>query len=296
MWENKVMTFRITHRTTYRYSEPVTVSQHASRMAPRCTPHQQARDFKLQIKPVPSLQSTRRDYFGNSVCVFSVQGLHKELDVTATSTVETKAQPKLDLAKSPTFGVVRGMFLDPVSPDLCEAYQFVFDSPQVRCHPDYAAYAQASFAADKPMLEGVRDLTHRIHEDFKFDPTATTVATPLDEVWAKRHGVCQDFAHMAIACLRSIGLPASYVSGYLRTVPPPGKPRLVGADQSHAWFSVYCPTVGWVDFDPTNDCLVGEDHPVVAIGRDYSDVSPLVGILTGGGEHQVLVGVDVEPI
>ena len=290
------MNFRITHRTTYRYSEPVTVSQHAARMAPRGTPTQAHRDFKLEIKPAPSLQSTRTDYFGNSVCVFSVQGLHRELTVTATSVVQTQQPAKLNLAISSPFSQVTKLFVDPVSPKLCEAYQFVFDSPQVRCHPDYAAYAMSSFTPDTPLLAGVRDLTHRIHTDFKFDPTATTVATPLHEVWTKRHGVCQDFAHMAIACLRSIGLPARYVSGYLRTAPPPGKARLIGADQSHAWFSVYCPTIGWVDFDPTNDCLVGEDHPVVAFGRDFNDVSPLVGILTGGGHHKVIVGVDVEPI
>jgi len=290
------MTFRITHRTTYRYAESVTVSQHAARMAPRTTAHQQGSEFKLQIKPAPALKSEHTDYFGNSMCVFSVQGLHRDLEVTATSVVRTTKPEAIILAVSPGYAKVRALFRDPVSPDLCEPYQFVFDSPQVQCHADYAAYALASFTAETPVLAGVRDLTHRIHADFKFDPTATTVATPLEEVWTKRRGVCQDFAHLAIACLRSIGLPARYVSGYLRTVPPPGKPRLVGADQSHAWFSVYCPTVGWVDFDPTNDCIVGEDHPMVAYGRDYSDVSPLVGIITGGGEHKVIVGVDVEPI
>ncbi len=289
------MTYRITHRTTYRYSEAVTVSQHAARMMPRSTAHQRTSDFRLQIKPAPSLQSTHFDYFGNSVCVFSVQGLHKELEIIATSTVETKSKAALNLSASPTCASVRKMFVDPVSPDLSAPYQFTFDSPQVRCHPEYAAYALSSLNADTPLLAGVRDLTRRIHRDFKFDATATTVATPLHEVWSKRHGVCQDFAHMAIACLRSCGVPASYVSGYLRTVPPPGKPRLVGADQSHAWFSVFCPTIGWVDFDPTNDCLVGEDHPTVGYGRDYSDVSPLSGILTGGGHHEIIVGVDVEP-
>jgi transglutaminase-like putative cysteine protease len=291
------MTFRITHRTTYRYADSVTVSQHAARMEPRVTDHQRRDRFKLQIKPAPALQSEHDDYFGNRVCVFSVQGLHRELEVTATSTVHTMPPAKIDLNASLPFARVREMFRDPVSPELCGPYQFVFDSPQVRCNPDYAYYALASFTPDTPMLAGVRDFTHRLHQDFKFDPTATTVATPLDEVWKKRRGVCQDFAHMAIACLRSIGLPARYVSGYLRTLPPPGKPRLVGADQSHAWFSVYCPAMQrWIDFDPTNDCLAGEDHPVVAFGRDFSDVSPLIGIITGGGEHQVIVGVDVEPV
>lgn len=290
------MKFRITHRTTYRYAEAVTVSQHAARMTPHSGTRQQCSEVTFTIHPKPTLQSERIDYFGNHVCVFSVQGLHRDLEVTARSIVNTAARAEFDLALSMPFAAVRKQFLDPVAPSLCEPYQFVFDSPQVQCRPEYAAYGQESFTDTTPLLVGVRDLTRRIHKDFKFDPTATTVATPLHEVWKNRRGVCQDFAHLSIAILRSLGVPARYVSGYLRTVPPPGKPRLVGADQSHAWFSVYCPDVGWVDFDPTNDCVVGEDHPVVAIGRDYSDVSPLVGIITGGGQHEVIVGVDVEPL
>lgn len=290
------MNYRITHRTTYEYSEAVTVSHHAARMAPRATAHQASEGFHLRIHPTPAVQTTRTDYFGNSVCVFSIQGLHQKLDVTVTSTVQIKLPPALDLILSPGYEEVRRLFLEPVSPQLCEAYQFVFDSLLVEARPEYAAYAMESFTPATPVLQGVRDLTRRIHRDFKFDAKATTVATPLAEVWANKHGVCQDFAHMAIACLRSIGLPARYVSGYLRTKPPPGKPRLIGADQSHAWFAAYCPTTGWVDFDPTNDCLPGEEHPVVAFGRDFSDVSPLTGILTGGGKHVVRVGVDVEEV
>ncbi len=290
------MNYRIVHRTTYRYSEPVTVSHHAARMAPRSTTHQQCSDFKLSIKPAPAVQSTRTDYFGNSVCVFSVQGLHRELEVTATSLVKVAPPEELLFAASPSYAEVRKLYLDPVSPSLCEPYQFVFDSPHVQVRPEYADYALASFTEDTPVLSGARDLTHRLFMDFKFDPTATTVATPLDEVWRERRGVCQDFAHLAIACLRSIGLPARYVSGYLRTKPPEGQVRLIGSDQSHAWFSLHCPGAGWVDFDPTNDTVPGEEHPVVAFGRDFSDVSPLVGLLTGGGNHEIEVGVDVEEI
>lgn len=290
------MKFRITHRTTYIYAEAVTVSQHAARMTPRSGPRQQCSNVSFTIRPAPALQSTRTDYFGNQVCVFSVQGLHRELEVTARSVVDTSPREELNLALSPSFAQVRKQFLDPVDPSLCEPYQHVFDSSQVQCRPEYAAYGQQSFTDETPLLMGVRDLTRRLHKDFKFDPTATTVATPLEEVWQAKRGVCQDFAHLAIGILRSLGLPTRYVSGYLRTIPPPGKPRLVGADHSHAWFSIFCPGVGWVDFDPTNDCIVGEDHPVVAVGRDYSDVSPLVGILTGGGQHEVIVGVDVEPL
>jgi transglutaminase-like putative cysteine protease len=290
------MTYRIVHRTTYRYSEPVTVSQHTARMQPLTTAHQHSTDFKLSIKPAPALRTTRTDYFGNSVCMFSVQGLHKELEVIATSTVSIRRPEELLIAASPTYAQVRKLYVDPVSPALCDSYQFIFNSPHVQVRQDYADYAMASFTADTPVLAGTRDLIHRIHKDFKFDPAATTVATPLEEVWTKRRGVCQDFAHLGIACLRSIGLPARYVSGYLRTKPPAGQPRLVGADQSHAWFSMHCPEVGWVDFDPTNDTIPGEEHPVVAVGRDFSDVSPLVGLLTGGGKHVVYVGVDVEEV
>ncbi|MFM2294206.1 MAG: hypothetical protein RLZZ350_619, partial [Verrucomicrobiota bacterium] len=146
------------------------------------------------------------------------------------------------------------------------------------------------------LIAGARDLTKRIFSDFKFDPKATTVATPLEEVWEKRRGVCQDFAHLGIACLRSLGLPARYVSGYLRTRPPEGKPRLVGADASHAWFSIFSPGNGWVDFDPTNNCEPAEEHITVALGRDFGDVSPVAGILTGGGDHDVKVSVDVSEV
>jgi transglutaminase-like putative cysteine protease len=290
------MKFRITHKTIYRYAETVTYSQHAARMIPRNSRRQRSSETSFTISPTPTLQSTRTDYYGNEVCVFSLQALHTELAVTAKSIVETSPREEFDLALSPEYGVVRKQFLDPVAPALCESYHYVFDSPFVPCGADYADYGKQSLGKDTPLLVGVRDLTQRIHKDFKFDPAATTVATPLEEVWAKRRGVCQDFAHLSIGILRSLGIPARYVSGYLRTVPPPGQKRLVGADQSHAWFSVYCPSVGWVDLDPTNNCVVGEDHPVVAVGRDFSDVSPLVGILTGGGEHKVIVGVDVEPM
>jgi transglutaminase-like putative cysteine protease len=200
------------------------------------------------------------------------------------------------LEASPPWEKVAEMFRDPVSPEVAEAYQFVFDSPLLQAAPALAEYARSSFAPGTPLLVGVRDLTARIHRDFRFDPDATTVSTPLEEVFEKRHGVCQDFAHLGIACIRSLGLAARYVSGYLRTEPPPGKPRLVGVDYSHAWFSVFCPGVGFVDFDPTNDLLPADRHLTAAIGRDFSEVSPLAGIVTGGGEHTLEVAVNVEAI
>ena len=179
---------------------------------------------------------------------------------------------------------------------MVDPYQFVFDSPMLCASPILADYARESFPKGKPLLVGASHLTRRIFDDFDYDPVATDIATPLEEVIEKRAGVCQDFAHIAIAMLRSLGLSARYVSGYLRTHPAPGRSRLIGADASHAWFSVYCPSTGWVDFDPTNNLRPTHEHITVALGRDFSDVSPVSGIITGGGEHKVEVSVDVAEV
>jgi transglutaminase-like putative cysteine protease len=290
------MNYRITHRTVYDYPEPVTVSHHAARVKPRPNDVQGRSDFALHITPEPAAKTTRTDYFGNRVCFFSIQQLHKRLEITAVSRVSVGRTALPSFPDSPDWSNVAAMFHDPVSPEVVEPYQFCFNSPLVQASPELADYARHSFTQATPLLVGVQDLNRRIHDDFKYDPVATTVATPLAEVLANRRGVCQDFAHIAIACLRSLGLPARYVSGYLRTHPTPGKPRLAGADASHAWFSAFCPTVGWVDFDPTNNLLPGEEHITVAYGRDFSDVSPITGILVGGGSHQVKVSVDVQEI
>jgi transglutaminase-like putative cysteine protease len=287
------MTYQILHRTLYEYAAPVTVSHHVARLEPRPTAAQEREQFSLKIFPEPTLRKTRPDYFDNRLCFFSIQELHNRLEIIAHSRVTVKT-PRSPAAECSTpWGEIAGMFRDPVSPEVVEPYQFIFDSPQARASFDFADYARESFQKETPLIEGVRDLTKRIYTDFKYDPKATTVATPLDEVWEKRRGVCQDFAHMAIACLRSLGLPARYVSGYLRTRPPEGKPRLVGADASHAWFAIFCPGVGWVDFDPTNNVQPAQEHITVAVGRDFADVSPVAGVITGGGAHQVKVSVDV---
>jgi transglutaminase-like putative cysteine protease len=289
------MNYRVTHTTTYDYSEPVTVSHHVARLQPRSTPAQRARDFQLAVAPEPSVRTPHIDYFGNHVCFFSIEQLHTRLEVTASSIVEVTAEPLQALDVSPAWEDVAAMFRDPVSPAVADGYQFVFGSPLLDALPALRDYAQPSFPTGTPLLVGARNLTARIHRDFKFDPTATTVSTPLQEVFEKRSGVCQDFAHLAIACVRSLGLAARYVSGYLRTDPPPGKPRLIGADHSHAWFSIYCPHLGFVDFDPTNDCVPAERHVTAAFGRDFSEVSPLAGVVTGGGKHTLKVAVNVEP-
>ncbi|HEX7653240.1 MAG TPA: transglutaminase family protein [Verrucomicrobiae bacterium] len=290
------MKYRITHRTLYEYTAPVSVSQHVARLTPRETATQGCQEFSLTIAPQPSLRKVRTDYFGNELCFFSIQQQHQRLEILTRSLVQVAPPEKRLLENSPAWESVARLFRDPVSPEVVDPYEFVFDSPQIRVYQELAAYAQTAFTPGTPILVGARLLTSRIFKDFKYDPKATTVATPLEEVWHKRRGVCQDFAHLGIACLRSLGLPARYVSGYLRTRPPEGKPRLVGADASHAWFSVYCPKFGWIDFDPTNDCLPAAEHITVAHGRDFGDVSPVAGILTGGGSHEVKVSVDVEPL
>jgi transglutaminase-like putative cysteine protease len=290
------MDYRIIHRTTYEYTEPVSVSHHAACLEPRATDAQQCTSFGLEISPTPDVTKVRTDYFGNRLCMFSVQALHQRLRVTARSQVSVIPRTPPVPALSPVWQEVQTRFRDPVSPKDVDPYEFCLDSPLLVSAPFLADYARLSFPDFTPLLVGARHLTERIYRDFKYDPKATSVATPLAKVWEKKRGVCQDFAHLAIAGLRSLGLSARYVSGYLRTHPPAGKPRLIGADASHAWFSVYCPHNGWVDFDPTNNVLPGDEHITVAVGRDFSDVSPLSGILTGGGEHELKVSVDVEPL
>lgn len=290
------MTYNILHRTIYEYTAPVTVSHHVARLEPRATTAQEREQFSLKIFPEPSLRKNRPDYFGNRLCFFSIQEIHSRLEIIAHSRVTVNANSTKTPEPSTPWEEVAEMFRDPVSPEVVQPYQFIFDSPQACASFELADYARESFSRETPLLTGVRHLTTRIFEDFKYDPKATTVATPLEEVWTKRRGVCQDFAHLGIASLRSLGLPARYVSGYLRTRPPEGKERLVGADASHAWFAVFCPGVGWVDFDPTNNVQPGEEHISVATGRDFADVSPVAGIITGGGAHQVKVSVDVMPL
>src|SRR5665213_3802030 len=290
------MNYHITHRTLYEYAAPVSVSHHVARLEPLATSTQSRESFSLQIFPEPSLRKARTDYFGNQLCFFAIQVIHSKLEIITHSRVNVRAEKPAHNESTASWESVAEMFRDPVSPEVVEPYQFVFASPQVRASQELSDYARESFSKETPLVAGARDLTRRIFEDFKFDPKATTVATPLEEVWKKRRGVCQDFAHLGIACLRSLGLPARYVSGYMRTRPPAGKLRAVGADASHAWFSIFCPGTGWLDFDPTNNVRPAEEHIIVAHGRDFGDVSPVAGILTGGGDHAVKVSVDVEPL
>lgn len=287
------MNYEVVHRTSYEYTAPVSVSYHVARLDPRETTTQKCQSSTVEIFPEPTVRGARSDYFGNRLCFFTLQEVHDRLDVVARSRVGVELTPAPVTEDSPPWDRVAELFCDPVSPDVVVPYQFVFDSPHVHASRELADYAQESFARGVPILAAAGNLMRRIHADFRYDPKATTVATPLEEVVANRRGICQDFAHLAIGCLRSLGLPARYVSGYLHTHPGKGQQRLVGADASHAWFSVFSPGTGWVDFDPTNNLLPADEHITVAVGRDYSDVSPVAGVLTGGGEHTVQVSVDV---
>jgi transglutaminase-like putative cysteine protease len=283
----------VLHRTAYVYAEPVSTSHHEAHLGPRDDERQRTTHFDVAISPTPLPSRSRLDYFGNRTLNFSFGEPHRTLEVVAQTSVTIAARPPVDLAASPTCEVVRAAVRRPRRRDLLDACAMVFDSPHVAAGEALAAYARPSFTPGRPVLEATRELVHRIYIDFTYDPQATTIATPLAEVLEKRRGVCQDFAHLAIGCLRSLKLPARYVSGYLLTHPPPGKPKRVGSDASHAWFSVFVPDAGWLDFDPTNDLIPSDEHVSIAVGRDYGDVTPLRGVIQGGGSHEVQVQVDV---
>ena len=290
------MKFRVSHTTLYEYAAPVTVSHHTARLHPRYDARQECHSFALQIMPHPALRTARDDFFGNSVSAFSIQEIHSRLEITATSEVEVLKATPPSLENSPPWEEVAKLFRETAPVELLDAYQFIFESPNIRCSPELAEFARPCFETSRPVLEGARELTRLIHHEFKYDSKATTVSTPLEEVMTNRRGVCQDFAHIAIAGLRSLGLPARYVSGYVRTHPAEGEQRLLGADASHAWFSVFAPGVGWVDFDPTNNVMPSVEHITLGYGRDFSDISPVSGMIVGGGEHVAKVAVEVKPV
>ncbi|MDX2167920.1 MAG: transglutaminase family protein [Deltaproteobacteria bacterium] len=287
------MRYRVVHTTRYAYGAPVVLAHNEARLQPRATARQACALSQVTIDPLPAVVATREDFFGNRVLYFALQDAHDRLVVTASSEVEVAAPAPVALDAGPSWEAARARLASPDEAEARAARQFVLDSPCAAAGADVRAYAEPSFVAERPLLAAVADLSARIHRDFRFDPESTTVATPVSEVLAQRHGVCQDFAHLAIACLRAMGLPARYVSGYLETLPPPGQPRLQGADVSHAWFAVHAPGIGWVDFDPTNDLLPDERHVTTAWGRDYADVTPLKGVIFGGGAHTLEVAVDM---
>jgi transglutaminase-like putative cysteine protease len=285
------MRYRVTHTTKYVYSERVSVCHNKLHLAPRKLTNQSVSDFKLLISPEPSEVWQHVDYFGNQVDYFSLQDPHRSLSVTAVSQIVMS--PLATPLGSPSWEQVRSE-MQLTASQVPNAYYYAFPSTLVPTSSEFRAFASQSFTNARPIIESSMDLTRRIFEEFEFNPQATTVSTPVDEVLRKRAGVCQDFAHLQLACLRSIGLAARYVSGYLRTLPPPGKARLIGADASHAWISLFCGAeIGWIDFDPTNNTIPETDHITVGWGRDYSDVCPIQGVFIGGGQHAMHVSVDV---
>ena len=290
------MLYKIKHRTTYKYVSPVSVGNHVACLKPRSYLQNQLVQNVMRISPSPMTFTERTDYFGNVLWFFTVQEPHKQLVVESMSEVLRTPGQTLDRQASLPWEESTVLLAKDHTPEGLDAYQYQFESPRVRIHPDFAAYALESFTPARTMLDGLTELTSRIHKDFRFDSRVTTVRTTTEEVFKKRGGVCQDFAHVQIACLRSIKIAARYVSGYLRTYPPAGRPRLIGADASHAWVSAYCRGAGWLDMDPTNDVSPTDGHVTVAWGRDYGDVSPLRGLILGGGAHNLQVEVDMEPL
>jgi transglutaminase-like putative cysteine protease len=290
------MKYRITHLTTYSGTEPISVGHNQAWLRPRDLPGQSCDAFRLQISPEPSVLSLREDSFGNKVATFSFNEGYSLLKVEAQSSVTVKPGLESLPVTEPWENVVEQVQRHACEEDF-QALQFIYDSPLAPAFLAARAYGEVSFVAGRPIGEAAADLMSRIKQEFLFDPHATTVSTPVTQVLDQKKGVCQDFAHVMISILRSLGVAARYVSGYIRTYPKPGQPRLVGADASHAWVGVYCgPAIGWLDFDPTNDLLVGDEHITVAWGRDYSDIPPLRGVFIGGGQPHLHVSVDVEPV
>jgi transglutaminase-like putative cysteine protease len=279
-----------THITRYWYSDPVSTCHTEVHLAPRPRPNQTLLEHSLTVSPAPDSVASREDYFGNEVSAFSIHEPHRELIVTARSQAELTplSPPNLDL--SPPWEQVHKDAVARETPAAFEAGQFVFESPLIQIAAPFAEYAQESFGPGRRFLDGVNDLSQRIFADFKYDQRATTVSTPVGEVLESKRGVCQDFAHLMIACLRSLRLPARYVSGYVRS-----DREFTGGNASHAWVSVWCPVFGWQDFDPTNNVMPQGDHLTLAWGRDYSDVPPVKGVALGGGEQVISVSVEVAP-
>jgi len=298
------MQLHITHETCYDYAPAVDIAQHMAYLQPLNTSTQRLLSHRLYISPEPAQQTATLDVYGNTRQFFSLQVAHTQLKVVAHSLVSTQAPQPWE--STVPWEQVREHFRYCAKNPFDAAAEFVFASPYVPRHAEFSAYARPSLASDAPLLLAARDLMQRIHHDFTYESHSTEVNTPALQALAQRKGVCQDFAHIMIACLRAYGLPARYVSGYLLTQPPPGQPRLVGSDASHAWISVYLPDAGdgvqggrWCDFDPTNNRdgwgSPGEDYVTLAIGRDYADVSPVRGVIHGGANHRLKVGVTVEP-
>lgn len=307
--------YRVRHETVYCYESSVVTSHNEAHLLPRRLPRQDVRNVELRIEPSPDTVHWHQDYFGNDVVFFTLEVPHEKLVIHTESQVELQPASPLDASRSLPWEEVAQRLRSSREEEALGAYEYVFDSPFIEPSRELADYAAPSFPPGRPLAEGAMDLMHRIHAEFAYDPAATSLETPLPEVLRERHGVCQDFAHVMIGAMRSLSLPARYVSGYLRSsrvsgaqAPAPGAQApapdaqagagasLVGSEASHAWASVWCPVLGWIDFDPTNDLLPSDRHLLLAWGRDYDDVSPVKGVTLGGGSHTVDVSVEMLPL
>jgi transglutaminase-like putative cysteine protease len=289
--------YRVVHETRSTYQSMVSLSQQFLHLSPRAFAFQETESHLIWFDPVVNETRTGVDYFGNHTRHVAITLPHDSLLVHAESTVALRARPGLaQLAGTLPWESVRDMMGREKSPPTLDACRYLYASPHVTSFPALEAYARLSFTPARPQLDAALELTRRIFDDFEFDGEATDISTPLEQVLRGRRGVCQDFAQLMIGCLRSLGLPARYVSGYILTHPPAGKPRLVGADASHAWVSVYCPALGWIDLDPTNGSLVQDEHITLGWGRDFSDVTPMRGVVLGGGAQELDVQVTVTPL
>jgi transglutaminase-like putative cysteine protease len=287
------MDYEVTHITEYLYQDSTSLCYNIARLLPRSTGNQFCKKTNVRISPQPDVVNEYLDFYGNKVLYFAIQQEHKKLTVTVTSViVKDNAAPKANYNNEISWEEVRSLLREQ-KPEFLDARQYIPETAMTAVTPPITSYALQSFTAGKSLFDVVNDLMQRINKDFEFKPGFTTIATPLDTVMQQRKGVCQDFAHLAVACMRSMGLPARYVSGYIETLAPPGKEKLTGVDASHAWFSVFIPQSGWIDFDPTNNQIPSDRHITIGWGRDYADITPLKGVIMSSGQHKLNVSVDV---
>ena len=294
------MIYQVSHTTSYNYEHGVSFCHNIATLKPKNVLGQTLLEYELQITPTPDELSEKIDFFGNTITRFSIQKQHTELKVKAISKVQRNCNeiPNIyDDIEAQNITLEKTLkILDTTSSDILEAKQFCLESVLIaNISPEIKAYAQVSLQPNRSVFQASFELMQRIFQDFEFNSKVTNVATPINEVMKLQKGVCQDFAQIAIACLRSVGLAARYVSGYIETLPPPGQEKLIGTDASHAWFSVYIPNFGWVDFDPTNNQIPSNQHIVVSYGRDYYDVPPLKGVIFSTGKNKLKVAVDIRP-
>jgi transglutaminase-like putative cysteine protease len=284
------MQYEVTHTTRFSYEAPVSRCLNEVHLTPRQLPLQQVRQTVIQVEPAPVFLRHRKDYFGNDVSTFAVIDVHYSLTATAKSLVEV-SPAEGEIVSSISWEAARDCIADIEDETTLEASEFLYSSPYVPAVADMGSFARGTFTPGRPLLEAAKELSHRIHDEFKYDPKATSIDMPLADVLRKRRGVCQDYAHVMIGALRSLRLAARYVSGYVRS-----GPKVQGAQASHAWVSVFVPGTGWVSFDPTNDVTPTDGHVTLAWGRDYGDVTPVKGVTLGGGGQAVAVEVYVKAL